>query len=430
MILKVLPSTLSGDNVWAPPSKSIMQRALALATFAEGVTMLERPSESDDCTQAMMMSAQLGATLELGDDAMAVHGVARPSPRTDTLTPGESGLGARTFGTLAALHDNPLQVAREGTLTARSFEGWATTLRTCGAVVEGQGPGDTLSVQGPLQPGDYELDANGTSQVITGLLCSLPLLKGDSQLTVHNVTSTPYMEMTLEMMEDFGLQVDARPLEDTRTWIVNIPGNQRAQAVNMTIDGDWSGAAFLLGLGLLCAPHSLTIEGLASSVTQADEAIKGALLFSGCRLAGVDDGIQVFAGKPKAFEVDLTDCPDLFPPLAAMAVFAKKPSTLKGLHRLGNKESNRGLAIQEEWAKLGIQVDLDEAKDTLRVHPGRPQASRIDPRGDHRMAMAAALLGAAGAPVEILNAECVAKSYPAFFDDLESLGVAIQVVAR
>ena len=430
MILKVLPSTLSGDNVWAPPSKSIMQRALALATFAEGVTMLERPSESDDCTQAMMMSAQLGATLELGDDAVAVHGVAHPSPRTDTLTPGESGLGARTFGTLAALHDNPLQVAREGTLTARSFEGWATTLRTCGAVVEGQGPGDNLSVQGPLQPGDYELDANGTSQVITGLLCSLPLLKGDSQLTVHNVTSTPYMEMTLEMMEDFGLQVDARPLEDTRTWIVNIPGNQRAQAVNMTIDGDWSGAAFLLGLGLLCAPHSLTIEGLASSVTQADEAIKGALLFSGCRLAGVDDGIQVFAGKPKAFEVDLTDCPDLFPPLAAMAVFAKKPSTLKGLHRLGNKESNRGLAIQEEWAKLGIQVDLDEAKDTLRVHPGRPQASRIDPRGDHRMAMAAALLGAAGAPVEILNAECVAKSYPAFFDDLESLGVAIQVVAK
>lgn len=430
MILKVLPSTLSGDNVWAPPSKSIMQRALALATFAEGVTMLERPSESDDCTQAMMMSAQLGATLELGDDAVAVHGVARPSPRTDTLTPGESGLGARTFGTLAALHDHPLQVAREGTLTARSFEGWATALRTCGAVVEGQGPGDTLSVQGPLQPGDYELDANGSSQVITGLLCSLPLLKGDSQLTVHNVTSTPYMEMTLEMMEDFGLRVDARPLEDTRTWIVNIPGNQRAQAVNMTVDGDWSGAAFLLGLGLLCAPQSLTIEGLASSVTQADEAIKGALLFSGCRLAGVDDGIQVFAGKPKAFEVDLTDCPDLFPPLAAMAVFAKKPSTLKGLHRLGNKESNRGLAIQEEWAKLGIQVDLDEAKDTLRVHPGCPQAGRIDPRGDHRMAMAAALLGAAGAPVEILNAECVAKSYPAFFDDLESLGVAIQVVAK
>ena len=256
------------------------------------------------------------------------------------------------------------------------------------------------------------------------------MLEGDSKLTLHNVVSTPYMEMTLEMMEDFGLQVDAHQVEDSRTWVLDIPGHQRAKAVDMTVDGDWSGAAFLLGLGLLCAPHSLTIEGLASSVTQADEAIKGALLFSGCRLAGVDDGIQVFAGKPKAFQVDLTDCPDLFPPLAAMAVFAKKPSTLKGLHRLGNKESNRGLAIQEEWAKLGVKVELDESNDTLRVHPAKPQSGRIDPRGDHRMAMAAAMLGAAGAPVEIVNAECVAKSYPAFFDDLEALGVAIQVVAK
>jgi 3-phosphoshikimate 1-carboxyvinyltransferase len=430
MILKVLPSTLSGDNVWAPPSKSIMQRALALATFAEGTTMLRRPSESDDCTQAMMMSAQLGATLELDDDAVAVNGVARPAPRTDTLTPGESGLGARTFGTLAALHDHPIQLGREGTLAARSFDSWADALRTCGAEVDGQGSGESLSVKGPMLPGVYELDAKGTSQVITGLLCSLPLLEGNSQLTVHNVVSTPYMEMTLEMMEDFGLQVEARHLEDSRTWILNIPGNQRAQGVDMTVDGDWSGAAFLLGLGLLCAPHSLTVEGLASSVTQADEAIKGALLFSGCRLAGVDDGIQIFAGKPKAFQVDLTDCPDLFPPLAAMAVFAKKPSAFKGLHRLDNKESNRGLAIQEEWGKLGIQVDLDEPNDTLRVHPGKLQAGRIDPRGDHRMAMAASILGAAGAAVEILDAECVAKSYPAFFDDLEALGVAIQVVAK
>jgi len=366
----------------------------------------------------------------LGDDAVAIHGVAHPAPRTDTLTPGESGLGARTFGTLAALHNQPLALERQGTLAARSFQGWATALRACGAKVDGQEPGQSLSVQGPLRPGAYELDANGTSQVITGLLCSLPLLEGDSKLTLHNVVSTPYMEMTLEMMEDFGLQVDAHHVEDSRTWVLDIPGHQRAKAVDMTVDGDWSGAAFLLGLGLLCAPHSLTIEGLASSVTQADEAIKGALLFSGCRLAGVDDGIQVFAGKPKSFQVDLTDCPDLFPPLAAMAVFAKKPSTLKGLHRLGNKESNRGLAIQEEWAKLGVKVELDEANDTLRVHPTKPQSGRIDPRGDHRMAMAAAILGAAGAPVEIVNAECVAKSYPAFFDDLESLGVSIQVVAK
>ena len=139
--------------------------------------------------------------------------------------------------------------------------------------------------------------------------------------------------------------------------------------------------------------HHLNVEGLHSTYTQADEAIKGALLFGGCRLAGTDEGVQVMAGKPKSFTVDLTDSPDLFPPLAALAAFGKKPSTLKGLHRLGNKESNRGKVIQSEWARVGIQVDLDESSDTMTVHPGRIQPGCMSSHGDHRMAMAAALFG-------------------------------------
>ena len=170
----------------------------------------------------------------------------------------------------------------------------------------------------------------------------------------------------------------------------------------VAMDGDWSGAAFLLGLGLLCSPHHLTIEGLHSTYTQADEAIKGALLFGGCRLAGTEEGVQIFAGRPKGFTVDLTDCPDLFPPLAAMAVFAKKPSRLRGLHRLENKESNRGATIQKEWKKLGIGVELLVEEDTMLIHPGKPSKGRMSTHGDHRLAMAAALLGAAGQGMEIV----------------------------
>ena len=134
------------------------------------------------------------------------------------------------------------------------------------------------------------------------------------------------------------------------------------------------------------------------------------------------------AGKAKAIQMDLTDCPDLFPPLATLAAFAKGPSTLKGIHRLTGKESNRATTIQSEWANVGIRVDLDEATDTMTIHPAPIQAGRIETHGDHRLAMAAALFGAAGAPVEIVGAECVAKSYPAFFDDLESLGLVIHTV--
>ena len=107
MILRVLPSTLTGDSVWAPPSKSIMQRVVAVAAMAEGTTMIRRPSECDDCTYALMMAAQLGAEVELGEHEIAIHGIHPLAPRSETITPGESGLGFRMFGVMSSLHNAP-----------------------------------------------------------------------------------------------------------------------------------------------------------------------------------------------------------------------------------------------------------------------------------------------------------------------------------
>ena len=430
MILRILPSTLAEETIWAPPSKSIMQRIVAVATLAQGRTMIARPSESDDCTHALMMAAQLGAEVELGEDAIAIQGRFPLAPRSTNLTPGESGLGLRMFGVLASLHDSPLTLTRSGSLLSRHLRGFADALGEFGVHVKHAAPGQHPTVQGPLQGKEVHLDVSGSSQVLTGLLCALAHAQADSKLHLHGVVSRPYVQMTLEVLEDMAIKIEV--LEENaqeRTWTLRVPGNQRAQALDVAIDGDWSAAAFLLGLGALCAPHHLNVEGLHSSYTQADESIKGALLFGGCRLAGTEGGVQVLAGKPKSFQVDLTDSPDLFPPLAALAAFGKNPSFLRGIHRLGNKESNRGQAIQREWARVGIQVDLDQSKDIMTIHPGPIREGRMSSHGDHRMAMAAALLGAAGAPIEIEGAEAVSKSYPAFFDDLEALGVHIQVVA-
>lgn len=430
MILRVLPSKLARDSVWAPPSKSIMQRVVAVATIANGRTMIRRPSEADDCTHALMMAAQLGADVELGEDALAIQGNFPLQPRTDVLTPGESGLGLRLFGVLAALHDEPLRLARNGTLLNRKLTNFKEALESFGISVSGTDAGDDPVIQGPLKGASLKLDASGGSQVLTGLLCALAHAKGDSVLELHGLVSRPYVQMTLEVLEDMGILVHVlEEDENQRTMNVHIPGGQRASAIDLAVDGDWSAAAFLMGIGILCAPHHLDVEGLLSTYTQADEAIKGALLFGGCRLAGTDDGVKVMAGRPKGFNVDLTDCPDLFPPLAALAAFAKEPSTFKGLHRLGNKESNRSKVIQSEWANVGIRVALDEESDEMTVFPGEVKAGRISSHGDHRIAMAASLFGAAGAPVEIEGVEAVAKSYPSFFDDLEALGIQIQTVA-
>ena len=137
----------------------------------------------------------------------------------------------------------------------------------------------------------------------------------------------------------------------------------------------------------------------------------------------------------RAFQIDLNEAPDLFPVLAALAAFAKKPSTLKGIGRLIHKESNRALAIQSAWEKLGIPVCLDVESDTMTIHPwakeDHARTVRLDPQGDHRMVMAMSILGLAGKGfIEITHAECVAKSYPEFFDDLETLGVNLSIISQ
>lgn len=430
MILKVFPGQLTQDVIWAPPSKSITQRLIAMATVAKGTTVIRRPSESDDCTHAMMMAAQLGADVELGEDAIAIHGRWPLVPRADQLTPGESGLGMRLFACLASLQPKAVSFERSGSLLKRDLTDLQDILRAFQVEVDGTAPGQATSVRGQIQHGEVHIDASGSSQVLTGLLCALPHGTATSKIRVQHVVSRPYVDMTLEILEDMGIAVSVvQDDSESRELELLIDGNQRAHGIDVAVDGDWSAAAFLLALGALCAPQHLSIEGLCSTYTQADEAVKGAMLFGGCRLAGTDDGVQVKSGRPKGFDLDLTDAPDLFPPLAALAAFGKNPSTFRGVHRLANKESNRASVIQQEWRKAGIQVDIDHAADTMVIHPGDVQSARLDAHGDHRIAMAAALFGAAGAPIEIVGAECVAKSYPAFFDDLEALGIRIQVIA-
>ena len=158
-------------------------------------------------------------------------------------------------------------------------------------------------------------------------------------------------------------------------------------------------------------------------------------MFAGGALSGIDGGIQVAKRPVRSFQVDLNESPDLFPVLAALAAFGKKPSTLKGIGRLIHKESNRAAAIQSTWEALGIRVELDADGDTMTVHPwgnSRPtELIKMHPHGDHRMVMALSVLAVGGsAPIEIEDAECVAKSYPEFFDDLETLGAILQIVRK
>ena len=192
------------------------------------------------------------------------------------------------------------------------------------------------------------------------------------------------------------------------------------EKVEYTVEGDWSGGAFLLVAGALAGP--ITVKGLDVKSTQADKAMLQALRDSGAKLDFTDEEIVAGPGTLKAFPFDATECPDLFPPLVALAAYCKGTTVIQGVSRLAHKESDRGLTLQDEFGKMGLSIELDG--DRMLIHGGAGlKGATVHSRHDHRIAMACAVAALkAGGPVTIEEAEAINKSYPDFYEDLKKLG--------
>ena len=416
MNLVAHPSALSG-RLTAPPSKSHMQRLVVAALLAEGESWIRNPSDAADCWAALSVAAGLGAEVEVGSNAIRIEGGLRP--RTDTLEIGESGLGIRMFSSIAALHDGPLTLVADGTLQERPMHMVSDALTPAGVNVQLADGHAPVTLHGPLRGGEFHLDGGLSSQFLTGLLMALPVAPSDSLIHVKDLKSRPYVDMTMDVMQSAGISL--RHEDHAR---FHVPGGQAYTAFNQTVAGDWSAGAFQLVIAALTGDPFVEVDGLGNTPTQADQAVTGAMLLSGAKLMRTETGIRVDRGRRKGFRFGATHCPDLFPPLAAYAAFCKGPTTITGLNRLQHKESDRGEAIATEFGKAGIRVELKSEEDSMIIHPGPVQSATLDGRGDHRMVMAAAVLGLAGAPIEIDGIEAVEKSYPAFFDDLSEVGAS------
>jgi 3-phosphoshikimate 1-carboxyvinyltransferase len=245
---------------------------------------------------------------------------------------------------------------------------------------------------------------------------ALPRSAKESEVVVKNVTSTPYLQMTLEVLKQFEVKVKHKNFET-----FNIDAAQTYVPQNIAVPGDWSGAAFLMVAAALCADGSeVVINNLSTTITQADAQIVKVLELAGIAVIKTKDSFHIQSATVNAFEFDANQCPDLFPPLAALAAFANSVSTIYGIKRLVHKESNRAKVLQEEFAKANIRITLRD--DEMKIYPSAIRPAIINAHNDHRIAMAAAILGLAGAKMTIKGAECVAKSYPHFFEDIKSLG--------
>ncbi|HZL76555.1 MAG TPA: 3-phosphoshikimate 1-carboxyvinyltransferase [Bacteroidales bacterium] len=408
------PSAIKG-TLKAPASKSMTQRVIAAALLADGQSIIHNPSYCDDSLAAMSIAVGLGARVEPQVNELKINGSA--VLKEPKLNCGESGLAIRMFSPIAALYPAEIKMVGANSLKKRPMFMIEEALNQLGVKCTSSGGFLPLTIEGPIVGGHCEIDGSVSSQLLTGLLMALPLAAGNSEIRVNNLKSKPYIDMTIQILKSFGISVENRDYS-----LFRIQGNQKYIPQSYTVEGDWSGGAFLLVAGAING--QLCVGGLRSDSMQSDKLIVNALENAGAHIISGENQIEITRSELKAFEFDATESPDLFPPLVALASYCEGISTIKGVSRLIYKESDRAKALQEEFGKMGIKIEIHN--DLMFVIGGKPQGARVESHDDHRIAMAIAVssLGATG-KVSIRDSQCVAKSYPGFFDDLRHVGAVV-----
>ena len=469
------PFISSGLDVM-PSSKSFAQRAIVAAALAEGTSHLHGYTPCGDNESALQVARSLGAQVEVDGSDVTITGIAASFDCIQTLTGmdgkpfedyegnpildvGDSGLLARLMiPIMAQLCPIDTGFAAKGTLLYRHLTGAKEIMEAFGASITHSCI--PLCVQGPLKPGRVEISGKHGSQIISGLLMALPFADRNTSLIVKEPKSIPYIFITLEVLKKFGIKIGNEMLggrdflESDGDWslctemVFKIRGGQKFKAADIDIEGDWSAAANFLVAGAVFG--KVELGGLDTTSLQADLSIMDILMDAGASLSQTDGDkgpITVQRAPLRAFNVDASNCPDLFPIISVLASFCQGTSRIEGVGRLANKESDRAKAIVDMLTRMGVKVYVE---GDVMVIEGHSLAKRLLAKGaemegvcsgrsdgcgllkggsynshhDHRMVMAlkVAQLGADG-PIVIDDEECVAKSFPQFHDTFERLVV-------
>lgn len=413
----IFPSIIKG-KLNAPASKSFMQRAIALAVVNEGNTKILNPTYCDDAIAGLEIARNFGFKVTENKDFVSLERESEIVP--DQLMCGESGLAIRLFAPIVALANKEVELNAEGSLLKRPADFMEKTFKQLGVNLQMNQGFPPVKITGPITGSIAEVDGSISSQFLSGLLIALPKSNKDTTLKVKQLMSIPYIDMTLSAIESFGGKIEYNADYSEFT----VKGNQKYNTDEYFIEGDWSGAAGLLVAGAIAG--EITVERLSTTSTQADMAVLDAIEQSGAIINKTADTVTIKApNKLKAFNFDALHCPDLFPVLTALAANCEGKSRINGVHRLTHKESNRALALKEEFNKIGIRIDFEN--DEMVIYGGKMKGAEVFAHNDHRIAMAMTLAAFnTNGEIAITGAECVNKTYPAFYDDMIGLGAKIQ----
>jgi len=421
MEITVSPGTYHG-TVTVPPSKSAAHRAIIAAAFAEGRSVIGNVDLSSD------ILATIGACRSLGCDIIIEKNERYNTLNVDgglslsdeaAIDCAESGSTLRFFIPVACTLSGTKTFTGHGRLPYRPVDAYLQIFDSQGIrYTRPPGTNLPLTVSGKLQGGKMRVDGRVSSQYVTGLLFALPVLQEDSAISVlGGFESRGYVDLTVDMLRRFGIEIGVSGDEFI------IKGSQRYQPRDIVVEGDYSQAAFFIVAGAIAG--DLRIAGLDAHSLQPDSAIVSIMQRMGAVITQEDDTLSVKQSVLTGTEIDVSQCPDLVPPLAIAAAFAKGETRITGAARLRIKECDRLHALAVNLNNLGNQAV--ETDDELIIRGGIINGGTIDTFGDHRIAMAFAIAAAgAKSDITIPNAECINKSYPKFYDDLKVLGGQIK----
>jgi 3-phosphoshikimate 1-carboxyvinyltransferase len=406
------PGHFSG-SLQIPPSKSDAQRAILAAGLAEGKSLLVNVGKSNDEVQMIENIRLIGANVVSLDSTLLIDGVGSFPEKTE-MNLGESGLGFRLIAGQCAIRGGNHNLSASGTLVNRPMDFYQNQFKGTGLGVSSNFA--PMTFNGFSEKRNFVIDGSQSSQFISGLLMALPLAEYNSEVKIENLKSRPYLEMTISTMKHFGVEVS-----ETEKDFFTIKGLQKYKAQNYTVESDWSAASCWLAASALGG--GISLKGLSMQSLQADKKMLEAFVNAGCKVTNSENGIEVDGTKRRPFVFDANDCPDLFPALAILASMIDGSSTLFGLNRLQIKESDRGIAIQKEFQKMGIEVQLIPEEDKMIITgKNKVKSGKFSAHEDHRIAMAMGVLSAFMTnPSELEGGDSVRKSYPDFWNHRKDL---------
>jgi 3-phosphoshikimate 1-carboxyvinyltransferase len=395
---------------------------VVIASLAEGTSRIASPLNSGDTRSAVVACRALGAEIETGQEWVITGFAGKPKLRSSKIDVGNSGTSLRLTTSVAALQEDEVVFDGDDSLRTRPLQPLLDALTGLGAQASSlKGNGCCpVSVRGRMRGGQTEVSGI-TSQYLSSLLITTPLLEGDTELTVSNLHEKPYVEMTLGWLDEQQIGYEREGWECFR-----IQGKQRYHHFDKRIPGDFSSATFPLCVAAI-TPSKLVLRGLAMNDTQGDKAVVDMLESMGADIQIADDGVLVSASKLVGRELDLNNTPDALPALAVVGCFAQGQTVLKNVAQARIKETDRIKVMAEELAKMGARIE--EMEDGLIIHQSNLIGAHVHGHHDHRVVMALSLAGMmAEGETKIDTAESVDITFPGYVEKMVQAGARMKLV--